>query len=158
VTDALVSALEDPDAEVRASAALALGWEGNVAALGALVRKLSDPSWRVVDASVEALGEIELPALEPLLARLRSPEVDVTTKYLIAKALGRIGSPAVPRVVDALLEPDAGLQKWAAIALGNIGDQRALEPLRSLREQTSSPDLQWVVGEQIRRLTGFATS
>lgn len=158
VTQPLIAALQDMDAEVRASAALALGWEGNVQAVAPLVGKLSDPSWRVVDAAVEALSELGMPAVEPLLARLRAEDTPLAVRYLVARALGTMGSPAVPRLVEALSAADVSLQKWAAVALGHTGDQRAVKPLEKLRDRSDNREVRWVAGEQVRRLTGFAAS
>jgi HEAT repeat protein len=136
---------------VRASAALALGWKGNVGAVPGLVDALSDPSWQVVDSSVTALGEIGLDVIDPLLAALRSPESSVTVRYQISRALAAIGRAAVPKLGDALSDPSPDVATWSAVALGEIGDPRAVPALRQLASE-AGPDLSWVVEEQLRRL------
>ena len=152
VNGPLIAALADPDAEVRASAALALGWQGNVAAVPALIVALSDSSWEVVDSAVTAIGDIGLDAIHPLLAVLRSAESGVTVRYQVSRALAAMGRAAVPELTDALSDRSSSVATWSAVALGEIGDPRAVAPLRQLAER-ASPDLRWVVEEQLRRLT-----
>ncbi len=152
VNGPLMAALGDPDAETRASAALALGWQGNVAAVPGLVVALSDSSWEVVDSAVTALGDIGLAAIDPLLAVLRSGESSVTVRYQVSRALAGMGRAAVPQLAEALFDPSSSVATWSAVALGEIADPRAVAPLRRLAEQ-ADPDLRWVVEEQLRRLT-----
>ena len=180
---ALAQGLNDSDEEVRVSAALALGWKGNVAAVGSLVQALSDPKWRVVDAAVQGLGEIGTDAINPLLAVLsrleqgvaarsggganigfaddyavsRRPERGVEVGYQVSRALAEMGRPAVPSLMAALQTASPGAQKWVAVALGEIGDPRAVEPLRDL-EARSTGDLKWVAQEQLRVLSGVSGS
>ncbi len=157
VNPALARALRDPDDEVRASAALALGWSGNTGAVPFLVAALDDRDWRVVDAAVEALGDIGPAAVGQLLAVLRDPSHSATIHYQVARGLAHMGRPAVPALLEALSSPEANVQKWVAVALGEIGDQRAVPALRALAERASG-DLRWVVEEQIRLLAGIAGS
>jgi len=151
VTGALAAALGDSDSEVRASAALALGWQGNVEAVASLIQALSDPAWQVVDAAVEALGMIGVDAADRLLAVLRDDSRDLTVHYQVARALAAMGRSAVPKLLETLPAAEPRVQKWTVIALGEIGDQRAIEPLERLQDTTDA-DLKWAVGEQLRRL------
>ncbi len=155
VNGPLMAAVKDTDPEVRASAASALGWTGNVAAVPSLVVALSDKRWPVVDASVGALGAIGVSAADPLLAVLRKPGEDLTVSYQVARALAAMGRPALPKLVAALAETNPGVQKWSAIALGEIGDPKAVRALQEL-ESIAEPDLRWVVQEQLRRITGVS--
>lgn len=157
LTEALAAAVHDSDADVRASAALALGWKDNLAGVTPLVGVLSDPDWHVVDSSVQALGMIGVNAIDKLLLVLSDPAQTLTVRYQVARALAAMGRPAVPRLVAALSRPEPEVRKWTAVALGEIGDQRAAQPLRKL-QQTTAGDLKWVIGEQLRRLTGLPGS
>ncbi len=150
---ALAEALRDEDAKVRASAALALGWRGNVAAAPALVKALSDPEWRVVDAAVSAFGEIGTKAINPLLAVLARGDTGVELQYQISRALVEMGRDAVPDLISALDTSPKPVQRWVAVALGEIGDPKAVEPLRKL-EARAEGDLKWVAQEQLRVLSG----
>jgi len=151
----LVAALGDPDAEVRSSAAEALGWEGNVAAVSPLVAALSDKSWQVVDSAVAALGAIGVSATDQLLGLLGKPGQDVTVSYQIARGLAAMGREAMPKLAAALSNPSPNVQKWSAVALGEIGDARAVESLQRLAD-TAGPDVRWVVQEQLRRLASMS--
>jgi len=152
-TPGVAAALGDPDREVRAGAALALGWEGNLDGVSPLVAALSDPSWQVVDAAVAALGQIGLDAIGRLQNVLRDPGQSTTVRYQVARALAAMDRPAVDELVAALSRPDPELQKWSAVALGLIGSTqpRVIEALEQL-EETGSGDLKWVASEQLRRL------
>jgi HEAT repeat protein len=154
VNGALMAALKDSEAEVRASAATALGWKGNVEAVPALVSALSDSNWRVVDAAVGALGDVGVGAVDRLLAVIRNPAENTTVSYQISRALSAVGRPAVPKLVAALSEPNPAVQKWVAVSLGEIGDQSAVEALKKL-EASADPNVRWVAQEQLRRLTNL---
>ncbi len=154
---ALAEALRDEDSEVRAEAALALGWKGNVAAVPPLVKALSDPDWRVVDAAVSALGDIGTKAINPLLSVLASGEAGVELQYQVSRALAAMGREAVPDLIAALDTGPEVVQRWVAVALGEIGDPRAVEPLRKL-EARAEGNLKWVAQEQLRVLSGMSGS
>jgi HEAT repeat protein len=157
VTQPLVAALGDSDREVRASAALGLGWKGNLAAIAPLIAALYDADWRVVDAAVEALSAVGVDALDRLLVALGDPSHSRTAHYQMARALGAMGTPAVPGLIAALPAARPDVQTWTVIALGDIGDQRAADALRELR-RTASSDLKWVIDEQLRSLSRVAGS
>ena len=152
-TPALVAALSDPDAGVRARRPRALGWSGNLAPVGALVRALGDKDWRVVDAAVQALGDIGPSAVSQLLTAVGATEQGTTTRFQISQALVVMGRDIVPQLVSALESPNTEVQKWSATALGGINDQRAVKALKQLGRK-SSGDVRWVVEEQLRVLTG----
>jgi len=159
VTGALASSLHDEDSKVRASAALALGWEANLDGVAPLVAALSDPSWEVVDAAVEALAEVGVRAMGRLQNVLRDPAQSLTVRYQVARAVAGMGHPAITALVAALSEPNPEVRKWSAVALGEIGfpDPAVIEALESL-ERTSEGDLNWVVQEQLRRLRRITSS
>jgi len=153
----LIEALGDEDVSVRASAAQALGWRDNLAAVEPLGGVLEDDDWHVVDAAMEGLGEVGVGAIPKLLAVLAAPARETTVRYQVARALSAMGGQAVPELVHALARPEPEVQKWCAVALGGIGDARAVEPLRQLAESADS-DVKWVAEEQIRALSRLTTS
>ncbi len=155
---ALASALRDEDPQVRASAALALGWDGNLAAVEPLHGALVDPSWRVVDAAVKALGEVGVGAIARLQDVLRDPTETSTVRYQVARAMAAMGDAAVDPLIAALSQVDPEVQKWSAVALGEIGqvEPQAVEALEEL-ERAGSSDVKWVAGEQLRRLRRLQT-
>lgn len=128
---ALTQALaEDSNAEVRRTAAWALGQLEDRTATPALVQALRE------DASVEvrrmvawAMGQVEDPAAAPALGDALAdddPEVRETALW----ALGQIEAPeAVGPLSRALSDPDPHVRKTAAWALGQIESPEAVGPL-----------------------------
>jgi HEAT repeat protein len=155
----LTAAVRDPDSEVRASAATALGWEGNLQGVRPLVGALNDPEWRVVEAAVSALGNIGPKAMPELMSVIAtaSGEAGTTLCYEISLAFSAMGSRAVRPLIAALSNPNPQVQKWAAVALGDIRDLSAVGPLKQLAAR-SRGDLKWVAQEQLRLLTGATGS
>jgi len=151
VNGPLMTALKDPDSEVRASAALALGWEGNTAAVPSLVTALSDQSWHVVDSAVSALSEVGSPAVPALLSVVGSSGADLTVQYQVSRALAGMGREVIPRLEEALYQPNPSVQTWSAVALGAIGDSSATSSLKSLAER-ADPEVRWVAEEQLKKL------
>jgi serine/threonine protein kinase len=140
--DALVKALESPEAATRWGAARALGESGPVAreASPALIAALHDPDFWVGEAAAVALrkitGETEAPrerrnrgpreapsvapALQSLIDRMRDP----ASRWMATVALGEMGSEAraaVPHLIEALDDADAQVRWDAAKTLGKIG-------------------------------------
>ncbi len=154
--EALLAALKDGEMRVRAAAAEALGVIGDVRALKPLIAALDDRNPGVSEAAANALGRIGAPAVEPLLTAFLGENLFVrnaadsalsragwwpgkdakSAAYLAAKgnwdALVAIGEPAVEPLIGALQDQkhqDARGRQSAAMALGMIGDPRAVEPL-----------------------------
>lgn len=140
----------DPVARTRAACELRELGGGAAPMLGRLVAMLDDGS--PVDASVcghrtwryrgsgakestspgeqaaSALVAIGRPAQEPLTKALRGP-VWIGRKNA-AWALGALdSSEAVPALIEALKDTDAGVREQVAWALGAIGDRRAVDGL-----------------------------
>jgi HEAT repeat protein len=95
--------LEDTAIEVRVSAAYALGL-------------LGDPQ-----------------AIEPLIQKLDDQTEDARVRGTAAEALGDLRDPAgVMPLIAALNDPSAEVRFWAAFAVGQLGDPRALPQLERL--------------------------
>ncbi len=120
-----LEALRDADADVRSSAAWALGEikEGTPAVVAGLLEALRDADADVRRSAAGALGEIKegTPAVVAgLLEALRDAEAYVRSSA--AGALGKIGTPAVVAgLLEALRDADADVRRSAAGALGKIG-------------------------------------
>jgi HEAT repeat protein len=101
--EALLRALEDPEPEVRAAAAWALGARPREAEAPriaqALCARLHDLPW-VAWVAAEALARYGEAALDPLIEGLRHPNPQV--RILAARALARIASPrSLPALMAA---------------------------------------------------------
>ena len=84
----LLKSLEDKDAGVRASSAMALGRLQSTRAIQPLIHALSDENGLVGDAAKTALIWLREPAVEPLIEALASK--DRNTRKNAAVALGTL--------------------------------------------------------------------
>jgi len=119
-----ISALGNPDADVRRGAAEALARLGPsaVEAIPALIATLNDTDTGARWHSAVALGAIGPGAVELLVGALRG--TNATTRQGAALALGRMGpsaSRALRPLITALKDPDASVRERAAEALGLLG-------------------------------------
>jgi HEAT repeat protein len=125
----LIEALADPD--VRSWAARFLGRLGAVEAIPALLRllRVNDPKTR--SASADALGMLHALESVPDLISLSVSDPDVSVRTHAITALSRITDPrAQPALVTLLDDSNWMIRESAAHALGLIGDQNAIEPLK----------------------------
>ncbi|GAB4449831.1 MAG: hypothetical protein OHK0015_55130 [Chloroflexi bacterium OHK40] len=138
VSRSLASLLaSDPVADVRAAAATALGTCGDPSATAPLIAVLLDNHARVRAAAAAALGTIgDTTALGPLIDTLTHDMLPVAGAT--ARALARFGDPALQPLI-ALLRADTATAARAALALGYLGDPRALPALTDLLDEASEP-------------------
>jgi hypothetical protein len=127
----LIAALKNANSDVlRVKAITVLGKIGDKGAVGPLILALKDTEVDTVRvAAAIALGKIgDNRALKPLILALKDP-YSVLQDEAVA-ALVKIGEPAVEPLIAALEDTDTdAVRVAAAIALGKIGDNRAVEPL-----------------------------
>jgi HEAT repeat protein len=157
VVDVLITALNDPNMDVRWRVAEALGKIGDPRAIEPLIVALHDSHKYVRTHAANALVRIGTPAVMPLsvvlhdrnvyvrlsvakilrkigvaaietlIASLRYSSEDVC--WYSAFALAKIGKPAVELLIGALSDPNEGVRSWTAFSLGEIGDRRAIQSL-----------------------------
>jgi HEAT repeat protein len=126
-TDALTHLLQDPDADLRIQATLALGAHHNERSTAALLAVLRDPDPNVRFHAIEALGKLApREALEPLVAIAESG--DFFLAFPAIEAAVRIDDAAVAKRIAGLL-PNPLLALPVAEALARTGDQDAVVPL-----------------------------
>jgi len=121
---ALVAALKDND--IQCDAIEILGRIGDRRAVVPITNLLNGRPTQFWAA--EALGKLRDPrAIDPLLKQLVATTT-ASDRWCLAEALGDLKArAAVPALISLLPDPDCG---WnAALALGEIGDRRALEPM-----------------------------
>ncbi len=136
---ALVAVLDDPDVQVRATAAIALGRIGSDAkdAVGKLIGLLEDATELVRWTALIALGDIgpaASPAVPSVIRKLRDEAENVRSGAMFA--LGRIGPAAavtVPTVVEFLSDQRDDVVWVAARALGKMGEAAVLPLIEGLK-------------------------
>jgi HEAT repeat protein len=128
VREALAGRLRlDPDEEVRAEAAEVLGAVGP-GALEALLDARDDPSTRVVEAVVTALGEVADPSTVPWLAELATSHSETMVQEAAVAALGAIGDErALPVLLELVREGRPQVRRRSVVALTVFDDPR-VEP------------------------------
>ena len=145
----LIDALGSKDASVRVAAARALGEIGDTRAVEPLTARVGYRDEDTRDAAFEALdklgcqpgrseagarywkakgrwdkvAEVGAPAVELLITALGS--TDASVRAAATEALRQIGDPAVKSLIAHLMKG----KTVAALALGEIGDARAVGPL-----------------------------
>jgi HEAT repeat protein len=102
-------------------------------AVAPLVATLTQENPHIRQAAATALGLIGDPqAIGPLIDafRVESGDTEDITAWLdAAEALARIGEPALGPLIAALADEDWLVRTSSAIALGQLGDLRAVVPL-----------------------------
>jgi bilin biosynthesis protein len=131
----LVGDLPDEEGYFREEAARVLA-EKDREAVGPLLAALRSHNWRLRGGSAYILGLIADPRTTRPLAQALMKEDNEWIRCEMGAALGRIGTPATPVLVEVLEEGSADARYIAAIALAGIGSAEAVEPLiRTLQEE-----------------------
>jgi len=136
--DALIEAVNDGDATVCGNAIEALGRIGDPRALGTLIIALQDSDTNIIIAAMNALRRIGDPmAIQPLINFL-----SVDDLYLHFYATHSLSQINHPDTVDALLyqlenNNDPNVRHGCIVALGRLGDQRAITPILPLLRNAS---------------------
>lgn len=130
-SSAVVTALDDPDGEVRYIAVSVAASVGNVNARHGLIRALEDEQRYVPVNAAQALGKLQdRRAVTPLIrVALQEQRIDFLRLYAV-RALGQIGDVrAVTPLLGLLDEKDQSLRRAVIQTLGQLGDRRAVKPL-----------------------------
>ncbi len=141
-----------PDAMERARAASELGAMRNGRAYEALGIAMHDNSSEVRQAVVRAFEKMGADwVLAPILIRLRSN--DPGARMVACRELARHDDcEAVLPLIDRLNDSNLEVRIAAAYALGQLGDQRAIEPLLQLRRRDWNPTLQNTIDRTLVQL------
>ena len=95
------------------------------------------PISRPRGSKIQGSNAVDPKTVDPLIASFRNR--DKTERKKAAENLARIGRPAVAPLICALDDRVSYVRALAAYALGNIGDPRALNPLKkALQDKDSS--------------------
>ncbi|HJU22968.1 MAG TPA: HEAT repeat domain-containing protein [Casimicrobiaceae bacterium] len=150
---ALICALRDSAAEVRCQSALALGTLGGEQAFDALLSALDDSDDRVASVAASALGTLGDARAQPrLLGVLADRSRSSSRRGHAAESLVSVGDPtfAVPALIAALDDAEPEVRFWAAFALGQIGDERAVAPLERRSDDLAIVQGHSTVGDEVR--------
>jgi HEAT repeat protein len=148
VARTLIGSLTVPAHRRAASELLASMSEESRELLLTAVGTADEDARRAVGETLEAAGAVEW-LIEQLADRRTQRRRDAVL------ALGAIGSAgSVPDLIGRLEDPDAGVRRLVSRVLGELGDVRALEPLKAAF--VSDPDMDVVaeIEPALRRLAG----
>lgn len=159
--EAFLDALHDQNSYVRQGAAGLLdelGWKPDDGEAGAwywmaklewkkclalrahaaapLLAALKDQDTKIRQDAMTAIGQLEHPESIRMLV---SALVDQEIRERVGEALKILGINAVPPLIAALKEENEELRAAAALVLGQIRDEQALEPLVDLLETGKEP-------------------
>ncbi len=144
VADALLAALGDQDASVRAEAAEAVGRVRLRDAVPRLLDWLDDEDVDVRVGAASALGRIGDPRTAQALVRALGDQSSEVRRAAV-RALRALGTPeVVVPLLGRLDDADSSVQIEAAEALGELGDERAVVPLIG-RARDQAPEVRVAV-------------
>ncbi|MDY0165377.1 MAG: HEAT repeat domain-containing protein [Thermoguttaceae bacterium] len=148
----LVGLLNDPDPEVRVSAAVAL-WHiaRHERAIPSLEAMLAGPDTGAYEAAV-ALGRLDGEPEESVLGALVAAFAhrDATVRRAAARSVGRMGEAALPVLQKALEHGQDEVRRTAAESLGWMGPQAVASLIAALRND--SPAVRCIAARSLGRL------
>jgi len=174
----LVAALRDPDSAVRKQAAGRLrdaGWNPateadrayltmalrrwqDCAAIGMpamepLILALHDANGRIVIEASKGIAMIGSGAVEPLITLAKDARARWVPRATALSVLGRVKDVrAVTPAIQLLADQDPQVRTMAAWVLGELGDRRAIEPLKRLLQTEKDDSVTAQVRESIEAL------
>lgn len=125
---------DDKDPVVRCNAMESLASAEDAAATGAMMQGLKDGSPAVQFAAAMSLGDCSYAAArQQLLTMAQNPATDRSVQCAVLYALHRIGDDSHTGQLGRLLFDDSpDVRANAALAMGKLGDESAIRPLKSL--------------------------
>ncbi|MGB8261648.1 MAG: HEAT repeat domain-containing protein [Terracidiphilus sp.] len=155
----LARLLKDPERSVRGAAAAGLAMLGDLGGFDNLIAALwfSGICDHEQARAVEALGYTGDPRAVTNLVRALRGAVK-PTRRAIAKALGRLGQPAIEQLLAELGDARPIVRLHAAEALGRIGAASAGDALNRLAGQDKDYEVRAEAEASLRRLPAAAAS
>jgi len=121
--ETLLAALSDSDRDLRQAAAESLGRMGEARATASLTVTLDDYDEWVRRAGAQALEALKWQPAEP------GQKARLLVNLLKWDEAAALGAPAVEPLITALRGKTGAVREAAALALGKVGDARAVDPL-----------------------------
>jgi HEAT repeat protein len=139
---AVVQALSDPAPEVRQAAALAVAKLKWAAGAGAVASRLEmDRDVRVRELAASSLGELGGTQWADALAQALAKDPSSRVRLNAAEALGKVEARgALDVLIAGLDDPDIHVREAVVVALGRLGDSRAVAPLEELLGRVGTAD------------------
>ena len=155
--EGLIDALDyTKDTNVRSRAAQALGdvFDGRV--VGALGKALKDEDAGVRMDAVHSLGRVKVPhSMEVLALALKDPDPGIRSlaqKMLISHVHSLKVEPDVDGLVMAMKSEDNYIRLNAVSALGEVGDERAVEALAAICLRDPYYPVRFEAAESLRKV------
>ncbi|PKK91632.1 MAG: hypothetical protein CVV64_02905 [Candidatus Wallbacteria bacterium HGW-Wallbacteria-1] len=123
----LIKLLNNEKSVIRGAAAQMLGKFMVLPVVKPLIGALADSSWNVRKAAAGSLQRVGMAALPHLKSALNHPSENV--RFWTTRILAAMGGEAVEPLIEALKDPNAEIRIFAASALGDTDDARAVYPL-----------------------------
>jgi HEAT repeat protein len=146
--------ISDDDPYLRTEALRTLRWLGisSKKIIDASLKALNDPVWEVRNQAARLLGNLQNNrSIEPLLKTLSDDNWSV--RQSAEEALQNFGVKVVPTLIEALKSGDWVVRLRVARALGEIGDPRAIEPLKkAITVETKHPEAQLMQQKALSKL------
>lgn len=128
-TDALIREFAQKNPEEQDAIAQALGTTNNPHAIDTLLAVANQSTPEQQKAAIVGLGKTkDSRAVAALIKILTDPKSSLTVEA--RTALENMGTTAVDPLISVLQSDDIVVRQQAAIALGDIGDQKAVNPLK----------------------------
>jgi HEAT repeat protein len=154
--DALLEALADPRHPARAAVTKALGQIKDPRSVEALIWALKDDDVTVRRRAATALGQIgDVKAIGPLVEAIERDfdHIVVHSAIIALNLIARArADDALNRLISDLNQVNIKVRASATVALGWLGDQRAIRPLLAALNKTTEPYLQGLIVEALRKL------
>jgi len=148
---ALREGLKDPDDIVKKEAIRTLGALGDQAAANAMLPFLHDE--HVQDEVLKSLERLGIPDLVPFAEHFRRSNARL--KCRLVALLGRLRKPGMVEFLTGILDQEFfTVRCWVAKALGDLGDRRAIPPLRRLQKEDPSEEVRKEAAAALKKLGG----
>ena len=128
-----ITLLRSDDDQIRQFVAYLLGQAGDVRAVEPLIEALDDKNVGVRGAAANALGQIgDSQAIPYLLPLLKDDHAQLVV--WVGFALTRMGRDEFSVLEQALKSEDVNVRRSGILAMQQLGDPRAIEPLLALQD------------------------
>lgn len=134
--DPLIPAIGDDNWRVRRAAVAGLARRKTTDVIAALLEALraDHRNFSVLSSAIELLASSESDVVEPLMAMLRHPDLDL--RLQAALVLGQRGDPrAIGPLIEVLSDPDDNFRFHAIEALGKLKAAEAVDRLAAIAEE-----------------------